>query len=252
MILRVKRGGRKKAAKRHIRKILNLAPATFDRFWKEATTQGYITGSDEEGYQLSKLFVYGRVGNGELAQRVYTDILEKLYYSGSIEGTENTSTLIKATDHKKIGKVLALTPYIHVEENILCWNPWVEDKSKIDPLTDRDIADILKSSPKHAAREVKELCRMTFCMPPGKDTDDKEKMKWANAQMYFLSGMDTGCGDKTCYVVNPAIVYYGTKKRYYELMESAWLYVKPAQKGDETVGNVSAGGPADFWSDIFR
>lgn len=56
IIMRASRRGRAKATQKDIRKILNLPTKTWRKFWEECETKGYITGNDDEGYQLIDIF----------------------------------------------------------------------------------------------------------------------------------------------------------------------------------------------------
>lgn len=191
-----------------MRKALGLSSATFRNFLRDAMDHGYITGSNEDGYKLNQIFWRGRI-HGAYVQRLYVDALEQLYFKGTVNGNK-----IKPSDHRKIGKVLALTPYIHIEENILCWNPREKDVEKIKPLSSQDIISILSpasADDRNAAILLKNLQDITF-------TIDKK-------ELYLLARTYKGSGTtNVLYTVCPHIIYFGSKDNYSRLIKSDYFY----------------------------
>ncbi len=63
--------------------------------------------------------------------RMFEEGIKKLY-----EGSQ-------PRDHKKVGVLLKILPYLHIETNVLCHNPNEEDIELIKPLTLTEMANIL-------------------------------------------------------------------------------------------------------------
>lgn len=239
------RGGTRRMTQRDIKKCLNLPRATFNRFWDsvhaEAPADGkYIIGNDETGYrltvyaekrtnnvknedgkietesQLVSLFRYGQLdrGRSQAVQKMYINVLQNLYYGGQVQQPDGSYRAIAPTDHRAIGRILLLLPYLHEEENALCWNPHEKNVDRIQPLNSVDVAKILGVDIDHVSREIKRMLDFTV---------DVEVEK-AQKTMHLFSRHETG--SKTVYFVNPALVYFGSAENYRIKIRSEWLYVK--------------------------
>lgn len=105
--------------------VLGVSNATVWRFWN-AVSPKYIYKDKEGG-----LYVNGKIfKRGKMQTKEYV-MWQQCYING-------IRTLYKALDmrnHKHFGYLFKLLPYVNVEHNILCWNPWEEDLDKIKPMT---------------------------------------------------------------------------------------------------------------------
>lgn len=221
-LMRIPRGGTRHMTLRDIKKCLNLPRATFNRFWgsvysEKPTTGRYIYGNDTNGYTLTDLFSCGSLmrGRSVLVQKMYINTLQKLYYGGRIMQPDGSYRDISPTDHRAIGRVLLLIPYLHEELNALCWNPYETDAEKILPLTNLDIAQILGIDPDHISREIRKLMDITVTV------EIKEK---GPKEMHLFARCQTG--SKTIYFTNSALLYFGSAEGYARQLQSEWLYVK--------------------------
>lgn len=188
----------KRARKQDIRKMLRLNPATFDRFWKDVTKNGYLFGDDQNGYQLNALFYRGRL-KGCYAQRIYTADYRKWYY----QGCDTDRDMVDTANHRRMGKVLSLIPYASMEYNVLCFDHSQKNVSDIKPLSGMDIAKRLASKPGNWKRDLEDLLKLTIYV--------KDMEQYVFAKNSENSAIPLG------YYLNPNLVYFG-KADYFSLL----------------------------------
>lgn len=117
---------------RDLAEILNVSKSTITRFWKEISP-AYITESDS-GLIFSNniIFKRGSIKNAKeylQYQKIYINGVRKLY-----EATERNN-------HRQLGYLFKLLPFINLEYNMLCYNPLETDIEKIEFVS---IADFCK------------------------------------------------------------------------------------------------------------
>lgn len=117
---------------RDLAEILNVSKSTISRFWKEVSP-AYITESDS-GLIFSNniIFKRGSIKNAKeylQYQKIYINGVRKLY-----EATERNN-------HRQLGYLFKLLPFINLEYNMLCYNPLETDIEKIELVS---IADFCK------------------------------------------------------------------------------------------------------------
>ncbi|QAA31175.1 hypothetical protein [Clostridium manihotivorum] len=108
-------------------------------------------------------------------------------------------------EHKQLGYLIGLLPYINYEYSLLCLNPEQEYKNYLQPLTIQDICKILKYDITKASRLFDELRKTTL-----------------NGHCVFCVA---GIGKKDAFFLNPKVFYKGVTpsglKWLEELFESA-------------------------------
>ena len=118
-------------------------------------------------------------------QRAYVNAIRKLY---------DTTDIRK---HKQLGYVFKLLPYINLEYNIFCKDPFVKDIKDIEPLTVADLCKLIGYNVTQSSRLLKELQTLTF--------------EHNHRKEYLISYVDNG-GNTTHskkIFVNPHIIYNG-------------------------------------------
>ena len=118
------------AKKNDIMHLLNLNKKTFLRFWDEATKSGILI-EDETGVMLDpKMFTrQNGIGKGTPMLRCFESIRE-LYEEA------------KVSQHKILGYIFKLLPYLNGYHNIICENPEEHNEEKIIPLSTEEICRI--------------------------------------------------------------------------------------------------------------
>lgn len=92
---------------------------------------------DNIGYKLNPMFYsMGNLNNDFRRNtiRTFNKAIRELYYNSD------------PREHKTIGKILKLVPYINIYNNILCFNINETDNKLIEPLTLKDILYILNNN----------------------------------------------------------------------------------------------------------
>lgn len=157
---------------------------------------------DEEGFVMinTNISKRGKLNKAEDRlnhSRIFDEHIRELY--------ENSSS----KEHKTIGIMLKLLPYVHFKTNIICSNPNEEDCSRIKPLKLNEILEIINAS-KTSIRTL-----MSFKIMNGTES---AFMKTSNA---FI---------KNFYIINPRITYKGLSSSVDEdenfLMELSLNYFK--------------------------
>jgi len=106
-------------------------------------------------------------------------------------GLQDVYSTVKPTDHKKVGILFALLPYVNKSHNVLCFNPQEQDIAYIETMTIQDIARAVDYGVAKARRLEKELLNVRV--------DGEYSLLGANA------------GDTTHYYINPKLYYAGSE-----------------------------------------
>ena len=136
--------------------------------------------------------------------------LQKIY----INAVRNLYNPTDAKKHKQLGYVFKLLPYINLEFNIFCKDPFEKQLDNIEPLTIADLCKLVNYDVTQSTRLIKELQSIKFI-----HNGDEE---------YLLSFVDNGIDTpyrKKIYV-NPHIIYNGSDYRRVEVL-GAFCKVKP-------------------------
>lgn len=110
--------------------------------------------------------------------RVFDDGIQKLYKSSMV------------TEHKKLGIVISLLPYMNIQFNIICHNPKEKIMTNIIPLSSREICEITDYSSQYYSKLIDVLTTTTV--------NDKPLVMYTKA------------GDVESYIINPSIFYRGS------------------------------------------
>mgnify|MGYP002856177678 CR=1 FL=1 len=187
--------------KSDVRRVLRLSRTSMYEFWNEIE-ETYITERNGGLFISNKVNVFrhaipqGNHAGFRQYQKIYIDAVRMLYNETS------------ARKHKQLGYIFKLLPYINLEYNIFCGDPFEKDLRNIQPLTVSEICALLDYDPKNAARLLKELQSITFVRH--------------NKPEYLISYVDNGSGLATSrkVFVNPHILYNGSDYRRVEILGS--------------------------------
>lgn len=149
--------------KEDIQNKLGVQRITWSKFWKECQERNLIVQDENGNYKLpSDMFRFcnnAGVNKKKTAMvRVFHHAVRYMY--------ENTD------EHSK--KVLAylyrLIPFINLKYNILCENPFETDKSKVKPLTLRQICEKIGVDLSQQKRFLTQLMKLRFVDKLGRPT----------------------------------------------------------------------------------
>lgn len=172
-------------------KLLRLGKNTSYAFLNEVSPKYIKTAKD--GLRLNtKFFIRGKIapaGKYEPMQTFYINGIRSLYYRTD------------SRRHKSLGYIYRLLPYINIENNILCRNPFERDINFVESMTFGELCDIIGYEKSNALRLLKIYENLTFIV-------SNNGMEREEA---FLAVVSTGANIlKGKMFVNPHIIYGGS------------------------------------------
>ena len=191
-----------------IRQLLKIKDRqTYYDFKKEVLDSGIMTITDSGIYMSKDYFNKGKdKGNKFYFMKMYIDTIRQLY--------EQTNT----RQHKTLGHLFKLIPFIDYEYNILTNSPNTNDRIKERLMTKKDIAKLLNMDLKTYERVEQQLLKLTITF--------RDK-KYPLIGAISIKALDTEMNrirKTNCYVVNPLI--YSSINDYNvidEINKQLWL-----------------------------
>lgn len=191
-----------------IRQLLKIKDRqTYYDFKKEILDSGIMTITDSGIYMSKDYFNKGKdKGNKFFFMKMYIDTIRQLY--------EQTNT----RQHKTLGHLFKLIPFIDYEYNILTNSPNTNDRIKERLMTKKDIAKLLDMDLKTYERVEQQLLKLTITF--------RDK-KYPLIGAISIKALDTEMNrirKTNCYVVNPLI--YSSINDYNvidEINKQLWL-----------------------------
>jgi len=166
--------------------LLTLSNAAITALMKEASPT-FITKCTNGDIEMnSDYFCYGalsRASRNDPHQRIFRSFIRKLYK----EDISNT---------RYLGYIFKLLPYINIEYNLICRNPFEKDIDAIQPIYLTEFANLIGYNKSQISRLKKIYNKIRFNV-------GKEKQR-------FISFIGNGIDDNSIICVNPRILYSGT------------------------------------------
>lgn len=160
---------------------------TYYDFKKEILDSKIMTITDDGIFMNKKYFNRGEVQHKGYFMRMYIDTIRQLYEQ------------INTRQHKTLGYLFRLIPFIDYEYNIITRSPNTDDKIKERLMTKKDIAQLLNVDLKTYEKIEQQLLRLTI-------TFRDKKYPLLGAISIKALDIETDKIRKTnCYVVNPLI-----------------------------------------------
>ena len=122
--------------RKDIKKIMGLGDTTFKSFFAEIISKGYLIETPD-GYKLSTNIIH----KGETKLRPLDD--HERYVKIYIQAMRKMYNSVTTHQHKFLGYVFQMLPYVNIYHNILCLNPFEKDIENIRPLTFSDMLNDL-------------------------------------------------------------------------------------------------------------
>jgi len=179
----------KPMSKADVKEILGVGDKTFYQFWDECVTAQAIIETEEGIFLPKKLVRFcdsSKINKSKVRMiKVFKHAVRYMY--------ENTDERSK----KSLTNLYRLIPFINLKYNVLCANPFEQDKSNIRPLTAADICEKLGLERKYHERVVKALKKLSFVDMQGDlrsvisyrwDMKNKEERYWIKINPQFYSG----------------------------------------------------------------
>lgn len=185
---------RKAMTRKDIADVLGISPRNAVNFW-DCLHPSFITEDSAGALILNEeIFKRGkrRRGNCTPYERVFQNGVRKLYESAN------------GKYHKQMGYLFELLPYISIEYNVLCWNPYEKDIQNVELLSIADFCELIGYSLENIDKLRKIFSTIRF--PVG---DHRE---------LFCKMIYDGIHSNDAIVcINPNILYSGSNPRRIEI-----------------------------------
>lgn len=167
-------------------KVMNLSRQTINRFIMEASAYIIVNANGTLTLDKNK-FIRGRLPDiiTECFQRVYIKNVQGLYHN------------ISPGNHRQLGYIFKMLPYLNTEYNILCWNPDESELDNIIPLSLKEFCEECGYNYNQISRLRKIYAGITFDVKGTRE----------NFCSFVHNGLDINSAK---IFVNPHIVYSGT------------------------------------------
>lgn len=174
----------KKMKRSDLGDILQLKKSEVYNFWNEV--KGKYLFENENGFlrMCSEFSCKGKLSYGGRYQQIFVNSVQELYRK------------TPPRQHKYLGYVFQMLPYINVEYNILCTKPMEKNLDLVDPITIDGFCSAIGYSKDQRARLMRVYASITF------PVDGKQEQFCA----FVTHGADLG---RTMIFVNPHILYHG-------------------------------------------
>ena len=196
-----------------IQKELGLSNSTFYEFMNdvlpqvnengEVTNTPYIYKLNDTYFLNKEFFLRSHLPKGSHSNinKIFVEPVRRLY------------NLAMVSQHRKLGMVFALLPYINREWNIVCWNPLEANPALVEALTMTEICEVLDLSKKNAARTINGMIKQIM----------KITLKIDGARQFFCGLFETD--ERKEMIINPNFIYIGRRKN--DVMQSGARFVHP-------------------------
>lgn len=174
--------------KSDLQEVLRLSKSATHQFWNEVKNR-YLSEIDGVLFSTDNKFVFRGKMNKEHQpyQKFYINSVRNLYRK-----VANTKK------HKQLGYIFKLLPYINIQFNIICKNPFESDLNMIEPLTIGEFCELIQYNSSNFHRLLRDYRQITFYVQNRKE----------NFVSFIWDGI-TNKSDMKFYV-NPHILYAGT------------------------------------------
>lgn len=167
--------------------IMGFSQPTADRFWSKVKNRYF--SKDDDGFinTMGDNFVMGRLESTPDIeyQKLYIMALQDLYRK------------VPLKQHKRLGYVLKMLPFLNFEYNLLCWNPTEREKAEIIPLTVEDFCKAAGFDEEHVDRLAKDYGRIRFTVA-------------GNDEVFCKFIFDGDSISDAHIAINPRIIYKGS------------------------------------------
>lgn len=147
-------GSLRPMTKKDIDTALSINKNALTKFWKECKENNFITEVDGKFYLPNDLFRFGKIND---LNSKSTAMIKMFKYSVRFmyEKTDEHS-------RKMLGYIYRLLPFLNLNHNVLCLNPWESDLSKIQNLSLGDICQMFGLNYNDQKKFINRLKKLRF------------------------------------------------------------------------------------------
>jgi hypothetical protein len=127
--------------KAHMKGVLQLdkKPRTFYDFYKACVSNGIIIENEGDTYAVNERYHFRGAFDNQFVVKAYTTRIKRVYRE------------VKAAD---IGLIYRMLPYVHMETNALCDNPFEKDPKRISWFNRKELAEAIGVNPDTLGRRL--------------------------------------------------------------------------------------------------
>lgn len=176
--------------------------------------------NDGKWFLNSDYFIKGTLVRGQqtYVNRIFVEAIRKLHKAS------------KQSQHKQLGMILSLLPYLNKKWNVICSNPLEEDHKKIKPLSARDICKVLGLDIRNAEKTI------------GRVSNEKKLygrlyQSLLDVELEIEGRLQLFCALRVtkydcAIVVNPNFIFLGEEKEKWAIIESNGGFENPYRLTD--------------------
>lgn len=179
-----------------LQKVMGLSDTTIYRFLKDVCPSYLFSDEDENLHIDTSIFRRGGLPKKEglgSHQKVYIDAIRNLYRATPI------------SNHKQLGYIFLMLPFINIQYNVLCKNPYETDILHVEPLTVREFCELIGHSYSTVARLRDAYSKIRFVVN-------------GQPELFCAFVSDGNNLDDARIFVNPHVFYSGTNHRNVEIL----------------------------------
>ncbi len=182
---------------KHLREVLNIKEDAVKHFWK-AVNPKYIIEKDD-GLMFTNNDFFKK---GDMPRH-----LDSSYQMMRIDGIRSLYRSVATTGHRYLGYIFQLLPYVNVEYNLVCHNPYETDLEKIELMTVGELCGFLKYDKSHWSRLRTAYLKIKFPVEHGSRSE--------TCCNFVYNG---GNGQNMKMFINPRIFYCGHKHKEVQIL----------------------------------
>lgn len=184
-----------------LQSVLGLSKSTVHRFWDEVNPAFLAEDESSKNIKLNTDIIFrGKIGKnqkGNIYQKFYVDAIRKLY--------KNTSK----NNHKHLGHVFKLLPFINIEYNIICFNQNEQELDKVVPMTLKEFCECIDYDVQNVSRLLAVYKKLRF------EVTAQSGVHYERFCVFVNDGTDRL---NSRIFVNPRILYVGSDYTRVEIL----------------------------------
>lgn len=175
--------------KKDIKKVMNLSDSMCRRFIDNMIKKEYLIVTDL-GYQINKSIIHK--GSDENRTLVESERYSKIY----IQAMRKMYMSVEPRQHKFLGYVFQMLPYVNIYHNILCYNPYEKNEELLDYINMIRFCELLGLSHDNVTRFRKNAEKVVF-----------EFNGTLQHFMCYILGAEDESKNQGMIIINPNILY---------------------------------------------
>lgn len=175
--------------------LLKLSKSEVSMFAKEVCQKRYLVINEKREIKLNTdVFFKGTLKNKakskeDFYQRFYIKHIQRLYYKTT------------PSKHKNLGYIYKLLPFINIQNNIICDNPFEEDIDKVHMMTLKEFCEMIDYDYSNVNRLLRVYKDILFDVKYGSEVHKERFVS------FVFDGLDKS---KAKIIINPHIIYGGS------------------------------------------